>query len=53
MQHMDLWFDLAVRGEPNLEEETLARFHLTDGAEPDASTDDRDRTEPQPPSELL
>ena len=35
MQHMDLWFDLAVRGEPNLEEEAVARFQLTDGADPD------------------
>ena len=41
MQHMDLWFDLAIRGEPNLEEETLARFQLTDGADPDPSRDDR------------
>ncbi len=41
MQHMDLWFDLAVRGEPNLEEEALARFQLTDGSDPDPSPDDR------------
>ena len=53
MQHMDLWFDLAIRGEPNLEEETLARFHLTDGAEPDPSPDDRGTEEPDPPSEFF
>ena len=53
MQHMDLWFDLAVRGEPNLEEEALARLHLTDGAQPDATTDDRGRVEQDQPSELL
>ena len=52
MQHMDLWFDLAIRGEPNLEEETLARFHLTDGAEPDPEPDDRGRKEQDPANEF-
>lgn len=34
--HMDnLWFDLAVRGEPDLQEDALARLGLSDGAEPD------------------
>jgi hypothetical protein len=46
MQHMDLWFDLAVRGEPNLEEEAVARFQLTDGADPDPRADDRDHEAP-------
>jgi hypothetical protein len=33
--HMDnLWFDLAVRGEPDLQEDALARLGLSDGAEP-------------------
>jgi len=49
---MDLWFDLAVRGEPNLEEETIARFHLTDGAEPDPEPDDRGRKERDPENEF-
>src|SRR6266850_2252927 len=43
MQHMDLWFDLAIRGETNLEEEALARFQLTDGAEPDRRPDHRSK----------
>ena len=46
MQHMDLWFDLAVRGEPNLEEEAVARLQLTDGADPDPRADDRDNEAP-------
>ena len=34
--HMeDLWFDLAIRGEPDLEADVIARLHLSDGAEPD------------------
>jgi hypothetical protein len=34
--HMDnLWFDLAVRGEPDLQEDALARLGLSDEAEPD------------------
>jgi hypothetical protein len=53
MQHMDLWFDLAIKGEPNLEDETLARFQLTDGAEPDAFPDDRGNEESGPPSEFF
>ena len=53
MQHMDLWFDLAIRGEPNLEEETLARFQLTDGADPDRKPDDRGQAEPTPPGEFF
>jgi hypothetical protein len=53
MQHMDLWFDLAIRGEPNLEEEVLARLHLTDGAEPDPEPDDRGRMEPDPANEFF
>ena len=52
--HMnDLWFDLAIRGETNLEEEALARFHLTDGAEPDPRPDDRGNGEPASPSEFF
>jgi len=32
--HMDdLWFDLAVRGEPDLVQDAIARLHLSDGAE--------------------
>jgi hypothetical protein len=50
---MDLWFDLAVRGEPNLEEDVLTRFQLTDGSEPDPSPDDRGHEEPDPPSEFF
>jgi hypothetical protein len=53
MQHMDLWFDLAIKGEPNIEEETLARFQLTDGADPDPSPDDRGIEESAPPSEFF
>lgn len=53
MQHMDLWFDLAIRGEPNLEEEAIARLHLTDGAEPDSRPDDRGNEEPATPSEFF
>jgi hypothetical protein len=31
--HMDyLWFDLAVRGEPDLLEDAIARLHLSDEA---------------------
>jgi len=34
--HMDdLWFDLAIRGEPDLQDDVVERFHLSDGAEPD------------------
>ena len=34
--HMDdLWFDLAIRGEPDLEADVIARLRLSDGAEPD------------------
>ncbi len=53
MQHMDLWFDLAVRGETNLEEEVIARFQLTDGAEPDPRADDRGDEEPSPSVEFF
>jgi hypothetical protein len=53
MQHMDLWFDLAVRGEPNLEEEAMVRFHLTDGADPDPHSDDRGHEAPAPPGEFF
>jgi hypothetical protein len=53
MQHMDLWFDLAVRGETNLEEEAMARFQLTDGADPDPHSDDRGHEEPAPPGEFF
>jgi hypothetical protein len=53
MQHMDLWFDLAIRGEPNLEEEALARLQLTDGSEPDPSPDDRGNEASDPPSEFF
>ncbi len=53
MQHMDLWFDLAVRGETNLEEEAMARFQLTDGADPDPHSDDRGHEAPAPPGEFF
>ena len=53
MQHMDLWFDLAIRGEPNLGEEALARLQLTDGSEPDPSPDDRGNEASDPPSEFF
>ena len=53
MQHMDLWFDLAIRGETNLEQEALDRFQLTDGAEPDPRPDDRGNGEPASPSEFF
>jgi hypothetical protein len=34
--HMDdLWFDLAIRGEPDLQDDFVERLHLLDGAEPD------------------
>jgi hypothetical protein len=51
--HMDLWFDLAIRGETNLEEDALARFQLTDGAEPDPRPDDQGNGEPASPSEFF
>lgn len=53
MQDMDLWFDLAIKGETNLEEETLARFQLADGADPDPGPDDRGTEESAPPSEFF
>ncbi len=33
MHMQDLWFDLAIRGEPDLVEDAIARLHLSDGAE--------------------
>jgi hypothetical protein len=53
MHNMDLWLDLAIRGETNLEEETLARFQLTDGADPDPRPGDRYSEESEPPSEFF
>ena len=53
MQHMDLWFDLAVRGEPNLEEDAVARLQLTDGADPDPRADDHSNEEPAPTAEFF
>jgi hypothetical protein len=53
MHNMDLWLDLAIRGETNLEEEALTRFQLTDGADPDPSPDDRGNEESAPPSEFF
>jgi len=50
---MDLWFDLAVRGEPNLEEDAVARLQLTDGADPDPCADDRGNEEPAPTAEFF
>jgi hypothetical protein len=42
--HMDdLWFDLAIRGEPDLQDDVVERFHLLDGVEPD-----RDAERPAP-----
>jgi hypothetical protein len=52
MQHMDLWFDLAMKGEPNLREEAVARFQLTDGADPDPSPDDDRGEEEAPPGDF-
>jgi len=32
--HMhDLWLDLAIKGEPDLVEDAIARLHLSDGSE--------------------
>jgi hypothetical protein len=31
----DLWFDLVMRGEPDLQDDVVKRFHLSDGREPD------------------
>jgi hypothetical protein len=53
MQHMDLWFDLVIRGEPNLEQEVLVRYQLTDGSEPDPTPDDRGNEESDPASEFF
>ena len=34
--HMDdLWFDLAIRGEPDLQGDVVKRFNLSDGTELD------------------
>jgi len=34
--HMDdLWFDLAIRGEPDLQDDVVERFHLLEGVESD------------------
>ena len=34
--HMDdLWFDMAIRGEPDLQDDIVERFRLSDGTEPD------------------
>ena len=53
MQHMDLWFDLAMKGEPNLGEQAFARFQLTDGADPDPSPDDDRGKEEAPPGTFI
>ena len=38
--HMDdLWFDLAIRGEPDLQDDIVKRFHLSDGIEPDPAAE--------------
>jgi hypothetical protein len=35
--HMDdLWFDMAIRGEPDLQDNVVERFHLSDGTEPES-----------------
>jgi hypothetical protein len=45
--HMDdLWFDLAIRGEPDLQDDVVKRFHLSDGIEPDR---DAERSAPDVP----
>ena len=45
--HMDdLWFDLAIRGEPDLQDDVVKRFHLSDGIEPDR---DAERSEQNVP----
>jgi len=42
--HMDdLWFDLAIRGELDLQDDVVERFHLLDGVE-----SDRDAERPAP-----
>lgn len=48
--HMDLWFDLAVRGEPDLEGDLLARLELSDGAEtgPDRESEPDPSPAPDP-----
>lgn len=51
MMHMDLWFDLAIRGEPHPEDDLLERFDLSDGSDPDPS-EGGDR-EADPPGELF
>jgi len=33
MDMHDLWLDLAIRGEPDLVEDAIARLHLSDGCE--------------------
>jgi len=34
--HMDdLWFDMAIRGERDLQDDVVERFHLSDGTEPE------------------
>jgi hypothetical protein len=42
----DLWFDLAIRGEPDLQDDVVKRFHLSDGIEPDP---DAERSAPDVP----
>jgi hypothetical protein len=45
--HMDdLWFDLAIRGEPDLQDDVVKRLHLSDGIEPDR---DAERSAPDVP----
>ena len=48
---MDLWFDLAIKGERDLEEDVLARYDLSDGADPDQ--EEAGEPEPAPSAEFL
>ena len=51
---MDLWFELAVRGEPNLESDLLHRFELAEPSgpaadpTPDAAPDAGTEAKPEP-----
>jgi len=47
--HMDdLWFDLAIRGERDLNEDALARLGLSDGVDADFDEDERREGEGTP-----
>ena len=49
--HMDdLWFDLAIRGEADLQDDVVKRFHLSDGIEPDRDAERPAQDVPPPHS---